>query len=92
MLERKYRASLSQSQGREGWSIIFRHPVRPDRASGKPGYRVRRGLGTRDRDKAQHLVDHMNEILADQTLWELSARPQAERRFDSKVVEILAHV
>jgi hypothetical protein len=26
MLERKYRASLSQSQGREGWSIIFRHP------------------------------------------------------------------
>jgi hypothetical protein len=30
----------------------------------------------------------MNEVLADQTLWELSARPQAERRFDSKVVEI----
>ena len=22
-----YRATLSQSQGREGWSVIFRHPV-----------------------------------------------------------------
>lgn len=88
MVERTYKASLSQSQGREGWSIIFRHPVRIDPATGKPGRRVRQGLGTRDKEEAAHLVDEMNEILADPTFWEASARSRAERVFDSRVVDI----
>ena len=54
MTKRAYSASLSQSQGRSGFSIIFRHPARLD-AVDKPGVRVRRGLGTRDRVEAERL-------------------------------------
>lgn len=91
MPERTYTASLSKSQGREGWSIIFRHPVRLDPATGKPGRRVRRGLGTRDPEEASRLVQEMNRLLADPTFWEPSARPRAERLFDPKVVDIFYH-
>lgn len=88
MPDRTYRASLSQSQRREGWSVIFRHPVRTDPATGRPGRRVRRGLGTKDREEAEQLVSQLNEILADQSYWQLSARAAAEGRFDRRVVEI----
>src|SRR4051812_25997174 len=83
-----YKASLSKSQGRQSWSIMFRHPVRQDEATGKPGKRVRQGLGTRDETEAQRLVDEMNEILADPTYWDVGARSAAEQRFDGRVVEI----
>ena len=53
MHERIHKATLSQSQGREGWSVIFRHPVLPDRTTGKPGRRVRRGLGTKEKKAAE---------------------------------------
>ena len=45
MNSRTYTASLSQSQGRTGYSVIFRHPVRQDESTGKPGIRIRRGPG-----------------------------------------------
>lgn len=83
-----YKASLSKSQGREGWSIIFRHPVRRDEATGKTGKRVRRGLGTRDETEAARLVNRMNQMLADQAYWDIAARPAAEQRFDPRIVEI----
>jgi len=88
MSDATYKASLSKSQGRGGWSIIFRHPVRVDPVTGKPGRRVRRGLATRDLEQAGRLVADMNSLLADPTFRELSARSRAERRFDPKVVEI----
>ncbi len=88
MTDRVHKATLSQSQGREGWSIAFRHPVRPDKATGKPPCRVRMGLGTSDRMAAEGMVDEMNHILADRTLWDLSARPVAEARFSPRIVEI----
>ncbi len=88
MEDRPYTASLSRSQGREGWSAIFRHPVRVDPATGKPGRRVRRGLGTRDSKEARRLVAEMNELLADSSFWESSARPRAEALFDKRVVGI----
>jgi energy-coupling factor transporter ATP-binding protein EcfA2 len=88
MSERTYTASLSKSQGREGWSIIFRHPVRLDPTTAKPGRRIRRGLGTRDYDEGTRLVADMNQLLSDKEFWEVSARPRAEARFDSRVVEI----
>jgi hypothetical protein len=87
-MEKTYTASLSRSQNREGWSIIFRHPVRKDRTTGWPGLRVRHGLRTRDRNEAEKLVEQMNEILMDSRYWETSARTQAEVRFDQRVVEI----
>ncbi len=91
MSMRTYTANLSKSQGREGWSIIFRHPVRLDPATGKPGRRVRRGLSTRDLGEANRLVEEVNRLLADPTFWEPSARPRAERLFDPRVVDIFYH-
>jgi adenylate kinase family enzyme len=83
-----YVASLSRSQGRAGWSVIFRHPARIDDASGKPGIRVRQGLGTRDEAEAKDLVGQMNELLADTRFHNIAAHEEAERRFDKRVVEI----
>src|SRR5262245_36430091 len=91
MADRPYRATLSKSQGREGWSIIFRHPLSVDPATGKPGRRVRMGLGTSEAGKASRLVDEMNEILSNSALWDASARPRAEQQFDQKVVDIFYH-
>lgn len=88
MSKRSYQASLSQSQGRAGYSVIFRHPARQDEATGKPGVRVRRGLGTRDRVEAERLRDQLNELLGDARYHEPSARAEAERRFDPLAVEI----
>src|SRR5438552_4054091 len=88
MGKRQHQASLSQSQGRSGYSVIFRHPARTDDATGRPGLRVRRGLGTRDRAEAERLCSELNEILADSRYHEPAARADAERRFDARVVEI----
>jgi len=83
-----YTASLSQTQGRSGYSIIFRHPARRDNATGKPGVRVRRGLGTRDEAQAERLRDELNVLLAEPRYHDAAARAEAERRFDPRVVEI----
>ncbi len=83
-----YSASLSQTQGRLGFSVIFRHPARRDDATGKPGVRVRRGLGTRDKAEAARLRDELNILLSDAKYQYPAARPEAERRFDPRVVDI----
>ena len=88
MATRTYSASLSQSQGRSGYSIIFRHPARLDEMTGKPGIRVRRGLGTRDQAEAEKLRDDLNRLLADPRYRDPAARAEAEQRFDPRVVEI----
>jgi len=91
MADRIYRATLSQSQGREGWSVIFRHPVLLHRATGKRGRRVRRGLGTKDKAVALELVAELNQLLADRLYWELSSRSTASSRFSPIVVDIFYH-
>src|SRR5579871_5194098 len=63
MIAKPYVASLSKSQGRAGWSVIFRHPVRIDEATGKTGVRVRQGLGTRDEAEAKQLLNQLNDLL-----------------------------
>jgi hypothetical protein len=83
-----YTASKSRNQGREGWSVIFRHPSRLDPTTGKPGRRIRRGLGTPDEPEATSLVNELNEILQTPELWEPSARALAADRFDPRIVEI----
>jgi hypothetical protein len=40
---------------------------------GKPGRRVRRGLGTADDAEAARLVDELNEILRTPSMWEPAA-------------------
>lgn len=84
----KYRATLSKSQEREGWSVIFRHPLKLDTTTGKPGRRVRRGLGTRDAATAESLIAEMNELLGDESYWSPAARALAMHRFSPKIVDI----
>lgn len=83
-----YTASPSRTQGRAGWSVIFRHPALTDPRTGKPGKRVRYGLGTRDEAEAEELVGHVNELLDDERWWSPTARDAAEARFHPRVVEI----
>ena len=88
MVRHVYSASLSKSQGRSGYSIIFRHPVRRDETTGKPGIRVRRGLGTRDSEEAERLRVELNQLLADPKYHDIAAREDARQRFDERIVNI----
>ena len=92
MAEKRYTASLSQSQGRSGWSIIFRHPARIDPNTKKTGLRVRQGLGESDKSKALGMKEQLDELLANEAYWSISAKPEAEKRFsERRVVEIFFH-
>ena len=83
-----YTAGKSRNQGRESWSVIFRHPAWLDVSTGKTGRRVRRGLGTADEAEAQRLVEQLNELLRTEELWEATSRTSAAARFDARVVDI----
>ena len=85
MADQKFKAALSRSKGREFWCVIFNHPLRSGK-DGKPGLRVRKGLGTIDQDEAQNMIDQLNEILNDEKMWNPSERPRAEQKYHSKIV------
>ena len=85
MPEALYTASKSRSN-RPGWSISFRHPLRND-ARGKPGLRIRRGLGTTDDAEADQFVAEMNTLLMDRTWWNANKRADAERSFSKAIVD-----
>ncbi len=87
-MDKYYTASKSRTQGRESWAVIFRHPARLDPNTGKPGRRVRRGLGTSDDAQADVLVAQLDKLLRTEAYWEPSARAAAEKEFDPRVVEI----
>ncbi len=86
MAVRHYTASKARDKGRERYSVIFRHPALLDRATGKPGRRVRRGLGTSDPVVADRVVADINELLANNEYWSVTARPGAISRFDARAV------
>ncbi len=81
-----YTASKSPTKDRPGFSISFRHPCRSD-SKGKPGLKVRRGLGTADPDEADGLVAQMNELLADGSWWNASRYHDALHAFSPIVVD-----
>lgn len=85
MIGDSYVASKSRSN-RPGWSISFRHPLRND-SKGRPGLKMRRGLGTSDEIQAEAMVYEMNTILSDQTWWNAAKRSEATLRFAVPVVE-----
>ena len=85
MADQKFRAYLSRSQGRGGWCAIFSHPLRTGK-DGKPGLRVRRGLGTTDKNLAETLVDQLNQLLEDKEMWNPTEKHRAEKLYDSKIV------
>ena len=82
---RYYKANKSRSQGREFYSIIFRHPVRKD-SIGKSGLRIRRGLNTSDSKKADELVNQMNELLKENLFWNIDAKHIAEKLYDPIII------
>ncbi len=90
-VSKPYKASLSKTQGRQSYSIIFRHPVRKDPNTGKPGRRVRAGLGTKDEAEANQLVNQMNELLSNSDYWTMGAQATARGRFDARIVDIFFH-
>ena len=90
-MEKRYAATLSRSQGRNAWAVIFRHPTRVDPNTGKPGLRVRQGLGTAVEEEANELKDQLNQLLSSEEFWSLPARAEAEKRFYRRVVEIFYH-
>jgi len=90
-MDKRFAATLSRSQGRSAWAVIFRHPVRVDPNTGKPGLRVRQGLGTFDETEANHLKDQLNQLLAEEGFWSLPSRAEAEKRFHRRVVGIFYH-
>src|SRR6267378_4935285 len=85
MTKDSYRANKSRSN-RPGWSISFRHPLRND-VRGRPGLKMRRGLGTSDDALAEAMVAEMNAILDDQSWWNAAKRAEAVLRFSKAVVE-----
>ena len=88
MTDTFYTASLSRTQGRSTWAIIFRHPKRTDPTTGKEGLRVRQSLKTDDDLEAAKLRDDMNVLLSSPHLWDLGAREQALAALDPRVVDI----
>ena len=88
MADTFYTASLSRTQGRSTWAIIFRHPKRTDPTTGKEGLRVRQSLKTDDDHEAAKLRDDMNVLLSSPHLWDLGAREQALAALDPRVVDI----
>jgi hypothetical protein len=82
-----YTATAKQNPGRQAWLVEFRHPLRLD-AGDKPGKKTRKGLGTKDSDRADLLVSQLNDLLANSALWSLGARGEAEKRYEPEVIEI----
>ena len=87
MKSTKYKATKNQTQKRPGWTVSFRHPLRMD-SNGKPGLKVRRGLGTTDEDVAEELVGEINQLLSDDIWWNAGKRTEAENTFSSKIIKI----
>lgn len=80
-----YKANKSRSQGRKSFSMTFRHPLK-EYAPGKVGLKVRRGLGTDNEAAADRLVAQMNQLLANEELWNIGAIDKARALFDERVV------
>ena len=85
----RFTASVRRNPGRRFLVVEFRHPLRPDPSNqGKPGRKVRRGLGTDDPAIAEEFAGQLNQLLADSTFHSPSARVRALRLFDGRVVDI----
>lgn len=87
MERRKFTATLSRYKGRPGLCMIFRHPCQLDRF-GQPGKRYRVGLDERDEAEAQKLVDQMNAVLQDESLWVLAKQETARRLYHERIVAV----
>lgn len=83
-MKNKYQAVKTRSN-RPGWSVTFKHPKRSD-SRGKPGLKIRKGLGTQDEDEADRLVAQLNELLSDERWWSIDRRSEASQKFSTTVL------
>ena len=74
-----FTASVRENPGRQFLVVEFRHPLRND-ASNRRGKKIRKGLGTADRDEAEILVAQLNESCATNHSgqWVLAREPSGE--------------
>ena len=86
MVTLTYKATKTRSN-RPGWSVTFRHPLRSD-SRGRPGLKVRRGLGTTDEATADVLVEQLNELLSDQRWWSGDLKGEAARQYAAVIVSV----
>jgi ethanolamine utilization protein EutP (predicted NTPase) len=86
-MAQNYKAAAKKNPGRKSWLVEFRHPLRND-ANNKPGKKTRKGLGTEDEDEAIRLVEQLNQLLSNESLWSVGAQIEALKHYDAKVVEI----
>lgn len=86
-MAQSYKATAKQNPGRKSWLVEFRHPLRND-ANNKPGKKIRKGLATEDEQEALRLVELLNQLLDDQSLWSVGAQAEAVKRFGDKIAEI----
>lgn len=86
-MAQSYKAGAKQNPGRKSWLVEFRHPLRND-ANNKPGKKVRKGLGTDNEQEALRLVEQLNKLLSDESLWSVGAQSEALKFYDEIVVEI----
>ena len=86
MEKKYYSARKIKPANREGWVIEFRHPLVKD-SRGKPGKKIRKGLGTSNEDEAENFVQQMNSLLNDESYWQPSSRKKAlDQNFNEGVV------
>jgi len=85
MPTRQYTASKTLPKGRTSWVINFRHPLRRDPRTGQ-GLKVRRGLSTVDKSRAQELIEEMNELLGNEHFHNIAMKSEADRLFSPIVV------
>jgi ethanolamine utilization protein EutP (predicted NTPase) len=86
-MAQNYVAAAKRNPGRNAWLVEFRHPLRND-SNNKPGRKIRKGLGTDNEDEARRLVEQLNELLKNERLWSLGAKPEASKQYDARVIEI----
>jgi GTPase Era involved in 16S rRNA processing len=82
-----YTASLRQNPGRTSWLVEFRHPLKFDKG-GKPGRKVRKGLGDCSEEQARSLIGQLNQLLKDESLWSEDTKSVLQLGFDARVIEI----
>lgn len=82
-----YSASYSSANGNKGFTVTFRHPVVLDK-DGKYGKKIHKGLGTRDEAVAKQRVDELNELLANDSYWEISKKSDALSKFSGSIVDM----
>ncbi|HVZ65027.1 MAG TPA: hypothetical protein VG838_13475 [Opitutaceae bacterium] len=86
-MKHEYTARKIRTEGRNFFSVAFRHPRKQER--GKPGRQVCRGLGTDNEAEADRLVADLNKLLSTSELHAVGGDQEARRRgFDPLVIEI----